>query len=110
MNVCHQDIDIYSGIPKNLKERIAGLLPEERDGFGKYIENGMIDSYSIFNDSDGGYTWWNTKIISFRGANKGWRIDYGLVSDDIEDGIIGSEILSKIMGSDHCPIMLSIKN
>ena len=110
MNVCHQDIDIYSGIPKNLKERIAGLLPEERDGFGKYIENGMIDSYRKFNDSDGGYTWWNPKIKAFRSANKGWRIDYGLVSDDIEDGIIGSEILSKIMGSDHCPIMLSIKN
>jgi len=109
MNVCKEEIDIYSGFPVNPKQRIAGLLPEEREGFNKYIENGMIDSLRQFNQSTDQYTWWNPKIKTFRELNRGWRIDYCLVDKSIGELMEESVILKEVMGSDHCPIMLKIK-
>ena len=84
-------------------------MPEEREGFNKYIENGMIDSLRQFNQSIDQYTWWNPKIKSFRELNRGWRIDYCLVDKNIGELMEDSVILREVMGSDHCPIMLKIK-
>jgi exodeoxyribonuclease-3 len=103
MNVCREPLDIYSGYPSG-SQRIAGLLPEEIDNMKQYIENGFIDTYRFHNpDEDEGFTWWNPKIKQFRQDNKGWRIDYALVSD--EKLSIDSVIASEVMGSDHCPIV-----
>ena len=107
MNVCREEIDIFSGFP-NESQRIAGLLPEERIGITKYIEAGFVDSYRhLHPDEDEGFTWWNPRIKQFRQANKGWRLDYGLVTD-IEK-CDSSEIVAEVMGSDHCPIVLKMR-
>jgi len=109
MNVCSQEIDIYSGFPKNPNDRIAGLLPEEREGFHEYLNHGMIDSFRKFCKSEGAYTWWNPKIKTFREVNKGWRLDYCLVDIVLEKNIERSIIMPEVMGSDHCPVMLTMK-
>ena len=107
MNVCHKPIDIFSGFPSGNK-RIAGLLPEEREGFEGYITDcDMLDSYrSIHGDKEGAYSWWNPKIKTFREVNNGWRIDYGLVTNGIN--VKDAGILSDVYGSDHCPIFLEV--
>lgn len=107
MNVCREEIDIFSGFPPE-SQRIAGLLPEERYGINRYIQNGFVDSFRyMYPDEDEGFTWWNQRIKSFREQNKGWRIDYALTSNI--DNCLGVDIARDIMGSDHCPIMLKIK-
>jgi len=105
MNVCHKEHDVFSGFP-SVSQRVAGLLPEERDGFDKYIQNGFIDSYRYLKpDIADGYTWWNPRIKQFREQNKGWRIDYALVS---RDNISKVNILRNIFGSDHCPYLVEL--
>jgi len=109
MNVCHCEIDIYCGLPGR-NERIAGLLPEEREAFGKYILSGFVDTWrTLYPDEDEGFTWWNPRIKQFRELNRGWRIDYALVSAELMRDITKASILADVMGSDHCPILLKIK-
>ena len=101
------DIDYYGKPKKN--ERVAGLLPEEKDNFTKYIESGFIDTFRYkYPDKDDGFTWWTPLFKQARILNNGWRIDYALVSDNIESNIIDSIILKDVMGSDHCPILLEM--
>lgn len=109
MNVCSEELDVHSGFPTNPNERIAGLLPEEREGFHAYLNYGMIDSFRKFCKTGNAYTWWNPKIKTFREANKGWRIDYCLVDNLLEKNIKSSIIMSEVMGSDHCPVMLTME-
>jgi len=108
MNVCHHELDIFSGFPSN-SIRIAGLLPEERSAFNQYIDIGLRDPYrELYPDEDEAFTWWNPRIKKFREANKGWRIDYYLIPNLLSKNIINSEIRKDITGSDHCPITLDI--
>lgn len=105
MNVCHKEEDVFAGFP-SASQRVAGLLPEERDGFDKYIQNGFIDSFrNICPDQHDGYTWWNPRIKQFREQNKGWRIDYALTS---RQNILKVNILKNIYGSDHCPYLVEL--
>jgi len=107
MNVCHHELDIFSGFPPG-SIRIAGLLPEERSAFNQYIEIGLRDPYrELYPDEDEAFTWWNPRIKKFREVNKGWRIDYTLVSKNIK--VHDSQILTNVFGSDHCPILLKIE-
>ncbi|MGB0806599.1 MAG: exodeoxyribonuclease III [Salibacteraceae bacterium] len=105
MNVCHQEIDIAR--PKPNYNKSAGYTQVEIDGMTNYINAGFIDSFRALNPSEVKYSWW-----SYRGGarqkNIGWRLDYFLVSDMLMPRVKKSEILNDVMGSDHCPVQISI--
>ena len=105
-NVAHQEIDI-----KNANANIgnAGFTYEERDKFSNLLNNGFVDTYRYFNpDKTDAYTWWSY-MFHARELNAGWRLDYFICSKDYINNIDNSIIYSEIMGSDHCPIGLIIK-
>ncbi len=106
MNVAHQEIDL-----KNAKSntRNAGFTIEERDKMTKLLESGFIDTFRyLYPDKKDAYTWWSY-MFKAREKNVGWRIDYFLASDSLKDKIADSLIYSEIMGSDHCPVGLILK-
>ena len=107
MNVCHKETDLHKKMP-NAKQRIAGLLPEERMNFSQYINIGMIDTFRYIHNDLAKYTWWSPLRKSNRENNLGWRIDYILVSKALEQNIKESQVLDDVYGSDHCPIQLNI--
>ena len=107
MNVCHKELDVFSGLPKE-NVRIAGLLPEERQAFQNYVDNNFIDTYRHLHPTENTYTWWNPRIKAFRPQNKGWRIDYTLLGSKHDNPctmITKAESLTDVFGSDHCPII-----
>lgn len=105
-NVAHQEIDI-----KNAKQNIgnAGFTYEEREKFTRLLDSGFIDTFRYFypNKTDA-YTWWSY-MGNVRERNIGWRIDYFIVSKDFIDNVLDVEIYSNILGSDHCPIGITLK-
>jgi exodeoxyribonuclease-3 len=105
-NICHEEIDIHN--PKGLSNT-SGFLPVERQWIGAFIDNGFIDSFRHFNKEPDNYTWWSYRANS-RNNNKGWRLDYGMVSAPLLDRLKRSVILSEAKHSDHCPILLEIEN
>lgn len=105
MNVAHQEIDL-----KNCKSNVgnSGFTYEEREKMSELLSQGFVDSFRhIYPDREGAYTWWSY-MGQARSRNIGWRIDYFLVSDRIQDGIREATIYSQIPGSDHCPIGLEM--
>ena len=105
INTAHTEIDLAN--PKSNEDR-SGFLPIEREWIDKFISNGYIDTFRMFNKEPDNYTWW-TYRMGARARNIGWRIDYFFISDDLKDNIVDSYILPDILGSDHCPIGLKIK-
>ena len=106
LNVAHKEIDLKN---PSSNRRNAGFTDEERDKMSKFLESGFIDSFRYFYpDKEGAYTWWSY-ITRARERNAGWRIDYFVVSEKLEDRMIDAEIHSEIMGSDHCPVVLEFK-
>jgi len=103
-NVAHDKRDLAN--PKQ-NEKNAGFTKEERNWFSEFLEKGFVDTFRIFNQENGHYTWW-TYRNNARKRNIGWRIDYFVVSKSIADKIKESTILTKVLGSDHCPILLQI--
>ena len=104
-NICHQPIDIHN--PKS-NANSSGFLPEERewiDGFMK--QQGFIDSFRHFNKEPHNYSWWSYRAGA-RGKNLGWRIDYNLVSNNLESKMIRAAILPEVKHSDHCPVLLEL--
>lgn len=104
-NICHEERDIHN--PKGLSN-VSGFLPAERRWIGNFITNGFIDSFRYFNAEPEHYTWWSYRANS-RARNKGWRIDYALVAQPLQEKLKRSVILSDAVHSDHCPILLEIK-
>ena len=103
-NVAHKSIDIHSP-EKN--ENSAGFLPIEREQFTEYLKVGFIDEIrKYFPDKGGLYTYWSNLNPKIRENNKGWRIDYFITTENLKTE--NCMILSEIMGSDHCPIMLEL--
>ncbi|WP_185877533.1 exodeoxyribonuclease III [Blattabacterium cuenoti] len=102
-NICHNDIDIY-----NPNEKISGFLPDERIWIDNFIYKlSFIDSFRNYTKSGGHYSWWNYRY-NCRNNNKGWRIDYIMVSKFLKKRMKNSYMLSNIKYSDHCPIVLEI--
>ena len=104
-NVAHEEIDI-----KNYKTNRgnAGFTDEEREKFSILLDSGFIDTYRYFNpDKKDAYTWWSY-LFNARSNNAGWRIDYFLVSKRIIDDVKDVKIYSDVMGSDHCPIGITL--
>ncbi|MBN1298729.1 MAG: exodeoxyribonuclease III [Actinobacteria bacterium] len=104
INTAHRPIDLAR--PKQNANN-TGFLPQERAWIDRLLDAGFLDTFRIFNDQPGNYTWWDYKTAS-RNRNVGWRIDYFFATRPLSQKIAGSSILSDIMGSDHCPILLEI--
>ena len=104
-NTCHNAIDIHDPIRN---KNVSGFLPEERLWFDNFIKNGFIDSFRIFNSEPHNYSWWSYRANS-RSNNKGWRIDYNLVSEELFSNIESSFIMPDVFHSDHCPVGLVLK-
>ena len=105
-NICHQPIDIHDSSPR--MEKVSGFLPEERAWLNKFIDSGFVDSFRLHNKLPHKYSWWSYRANS-RNNNKGWRIDYLLVSKSLKQNISESYILDDVVHSDHCPIGINIK-
>ncbi|MDT2756059.1 exodeoxyribonuclease III [Enterococcus asini] len=105
LNVAHENIDL-----KNWKtnQKNAGFTPEERNKFSELLQAGFLDSFRYFYpDVEGRYSWWSYRFNA-RANNAGWRIDYFVVSDDLQDKMVDAKIHNEIFGSDHCPVELDI--
>ncbi|MDA9239510.1 exodeoxyribonuclease III [bacterium] len=103
-NICHQAIDIHDPIRNS---KISGFLPWEREWLSDFMGMGFTDSFRKLNKDPDRYSWWSYRANS-RVNNKGWRIDYNLVSNTLSDKIKSSTILDKIVHSDHCPIVVEL--
>ena len=99
-NICHKHIDIHDPIRN---KNVSGFLIEERMWLDKFLELGFTDSFRLLNKNPNHYSWWSYRANS-RQNNKGWRIDYNLVSNSIKENIYKSYILSDVCHSDHCPV------
>ncbi len=105
LNVAHQEIDLKN--PKTNRMN-AGFTDQERARFTALIEAGFIDTFRYFYpDLEGAYSWWSYQF-SARAKNAGWRIDYFLVSDSLKEKLQDAVIYKDVLGSDHCPVGLSI--
>ncbi|MCK0147456.1 exodeoxyribonuclease III [Arenibacter sp. F26102] len=103
-NICHEAIDIHDPVRN---KNVSGFLPVEREWIGDFLDSGFIDSFRHFNKEPDNYTWWSYRANS-RANNKGWRLDYGLVSSPLLSRLKRSIILSKAVHSDHCPILVEL--
>ena len=105
MNVAHKETDLKN--PKTNRKN-AGFTDEEREKMTELLNSGFIDTFRYFNpDAEGIYSWWSYRFRA-REKNAGWRIDYFLVSKELEENIVDASIHTDIQGSDHCPVELKI--
>ncbi|WP_425076654.1 exodeoxyribonuclease III [Psychroserpens sp. S379A] len=102
-NICHEAIDIHN--PK--MKGVSGFLPEEREWLGNFINSGFIDSYRYLHPEKQEFSWWSYRANA-RANNKGWRLDYAMVSKPLQENIKRSVILTEAVHSDHCPILVEI--
>lgn len=103
-NICHEAIDIHN--PKG-NAKSSGFLPEERQWMTEFLATGFIDSFRFLNKEAHHYTWWSYRANA-RANNKGWRIDYNMVSENMKSKIKKVGIIPEAMQSDHCPSYLII--
>lgn len=106
LNVAHQEIDLKN--PKTNRKN-AGFTDEERQKFTELLDAGFIDTFRYFYPKvENIYSWWSYRF-SARAKNAGWRIDYFVVSECLKDRLADAQIMTEIMGSDHCPVVLELK-
>ncbi|MCB0863067.1 MAG: exodeoxyribonuclease III [Solirubrobacterales bacterium] len=104
MNVAHTEDDLAN--PKaNVGEH--GFTEEERRGFQNFLDAGFVDTFRLFTEGNGHYSWWSY-MSKARERNAGWRIDYFLASERLKKAIVGAEIHNDVMGSDHCPVSVEL--
>lgn len=106
LNVAHQPIDIKND--KANYNKTSGYTQIEIDGLSNLLNQGFIDSYRHFKPEEVKYSWWSYRFNS-REKNTGWRLDYFLVSKQLEAQLKSAEIHNDIFGSDHCPVSVEIK-
>lgn len=104
-NICHEAIDIHDPIRN---KNTSGFLPEERLWLDVFIKSGFIDSFRHFNKDPHHYSWWSYRAGA-RNNNKGWRIDYILVSKTMENRLTRALILPEAKHSDHCPVLVELE-
>lgn len=104
-NIAHREIDIHD--PVRLSKH-SGFLPEERLWFDQFLETGFVDTFrKKYPDEKERYTWWDMRTFA-RPANRGWRIDYICVSNNLSESVQDAEILDQQEGSDHCPVLITL--
>lgn len=104
LNVAHTEDDLARPKPNVGKK---GFTNEEREGFDNFVKAGFLDTFRIFTKGNGHYTWW-THWANARARNVGWRIDYWMASKKLKGKVKKAEIHAEQMGSDHCPISITI--
>lgn len=105
LNVAHTEDDLARPKP-NVGKR--GFTDEEREGFQNFVDAGFIDTFRLFTQGNGHYSWWS-HFAKARERNVGWRIDYWLASPELKSRIKNAQIHADVMGSDHCPISIEIQ-
>jgi len=103
-NTAHTEKDLAR--PRE-NSKVSGFLPVERAWLDKLVESGYLDTFRLFNDEPGHYTWWDLKTRA-RERDIGWRIDYFFVSSDLRKRVKSAFILKEVEGSDHCPIGIEL--
>ncbi|MFC3041682.1 exodeoxyribonuclease III [Virgibacillus xinjiangensis] len=107
LNVAHKEIDLRND---RTNHGNSGFTTEERGKMDRLLNAGFIDTLRYFYpDTDGLYTWWSY-MKTIRERNVGWRIDYFIVSNRLENSLVDSQVHTEVLGSDHCPIMLEINS
>ena len=104
LNVAHTPDDLARPKPNEGKK---GYTLEEREGFQNFLDAGFMDTFRLFTKGNGHYTWW-THWANARANNVGWRIDYMLASESLKPHIKEAKIHPEIMGSDHCPVSITL--
>lgn len=104
-NICHEAIDIHDPVRN---KNISGFLPEERSWMSNFLNNGFVDAFREFNSEPHNYSWWSYRANS-RQNNKGWRLDYTLITKPLQEKLKRAVILSEAMHSDHCPVLVELK-
>lgn len=106
MNVAHEEIDLKN--PKTNRKN-AGFTDEERGKMTELLSSGFLDSFrTLYPEKTDAYSWWSYRAQS-RARNVGWRIDYFIVSERLRERIENADILPEVTGSDHCPVLLELK-
>jgi len=105
LNVAHTELDLAN--PKSNRGK-KGFTDEERRGFQNFLDAGFIDTFRLFKQGNGYYTWWSP-FANSRGRNIGWRIDYCLTSQALRAAVQSAEINPDVMGSDHCPVSVTLR-
>ena len=105
LNVAHTELDLANPGPNRGKK---GFTDEERKGFEGFITSGFIDTFRMFKQGNGYYTWWSN-FANARARNIGWRIDYVLVSGKLRESVKSAEIYPEVTGSDHCPVSITLE-
>jgi exodeoxyribonuclease-3 len=104
LNVAHTENDLANPKPNRGKK---GFTEEERQGFQNFLDAGFVDTFRMFQEGNGYYTWWS-HFANSRARNVGWRIDYFLVSGSLKKHVKKAEIHPSVMGSDHCPVSITL--
>jgi exodeoxyribonuclease-3 len=104
VNTAHQEIDLAR--PKE-NQNVSGFLPEERAWIDKFVDAGLVDTFRVYNQQGGQYTWWDYKTRA-RDRNVGWRLDYFFIDKPSLGLLRDAFIYSDVLGSDHCPIGIEI--
>jgi exodeoxyribonuclease III len=104
LNVAHTELDLANPKPNEGKK---GFTQEERAGFQGFIDAGFVDTFRLFKQGNGHYSWWS-HFAKSRERNIGWRIDYVLVSASLKQSVKSADIHADIMGSDHCPVSVTL--
>jgi len=105
VNTAHKEIDLARPKPN---EKTSGFLPVERAWIDRFFEEGFIDTLRMFNKNAEVYTWWDM-ITRARERNVGWRIDYFFISGNLKDNITAAFTMPDVMGSDHCPVGITME-
>ena len=106
LNVAHEEIDLKNPKTNHFN---PGFSDEERGKMTQLLSSGFLDSFrTLYPDKTDAYSWWSYRAQS-RARNVGWRIDYFIVSERLRSRIENADILPEVMGSDHCPVMLELK-
>ena len=104
-NICHEAIDIHDPVRN---KNISGFLPQERAWMSSFLKQGFVDAFREFNNEPHNYSWWSYRANS-RANNKGWRLDYTLVAQPLQEKLKRAVILSEAIHSDHCPVLVEFK-
>lgn len=103
-NICRLWIDIHN---PSQQQNTSGFLPEERDWFARFVEDGYVDSFREINPEPDQYSWWSYRAGA-RKNNKGWRIDYHMITEAIKGKVLNAGILPQAVHSDHCPVLVDL--
>lgn len=107
LNTCHREIDLAR--PKQ-NQKTTGFLPVERTWFDGALGLGWLDTFrAVHGDVEGAYSWWSLRSGA-RGRNVGWRLDYCLASPDLAERLEDATIHADVMGSDHCPVSVTLQD